>query len=827
MRASGPWSSKAFRPILSAALIGIAGAFALIIAALIQERDSRIEAATIQADNTSRLVAGYVLQTILKMDMVMRDVEEHVRPADMRARRGENPRRTEELHHLLAQKLAAIPEGSVLHISNAAGDHIYSSLPVVPHINVADRFHFRAQKNNPATGLVISPPLVSRTTGKWAFVASRRLNFEDGSFAGIINLVVNLEGLEKFFASIDVMPHGVVDMRDREMRLMARFPVAAKALGEPVTHHPALPYLRQGLDHAVYQAPGSADGVMRLYSFRAVGDHGLYVFVGLSARDYLADWQAHLEVYGLAGLVLAATVLLLVHLAWRGLTAQERALAALAREEEKFHTVADYTYDWEYWQGVNHEILFMSPSCERVTGYSQSEFLADPGLLYRIMHPEDRHLMQEHQRDSAYADVGTVDFRIYRRDGQVRWIAHGCRAVFGRDGQFMGRRASNHDITERKQAEQELHQAYAYNRSLIEASLDPLVTIGPDGKITDVNAATEAATGLARDQLIGTEFSDYFSDPDKARAGYQQVFREGGVRDYELEIRHRDGRVTPVLYNAAIYRDDAGQIIGVFAAARDISERKRAEAIVRRMNAELEDQVARRTAELEAANRELEEFSYSMSHDMRAPLRAIDGYSKIVLDEHGAQLDDEGRRLQTAARRNAQRMGLLIDDILHFLKIRKQKMTAGDVDIATLAREAFAQLKGSAPAGSPLRLEVGALPPAWGDWDLMRQVVRNLLSNAVKFSTPERETVIEVGGRAEAQEDVYYVKDNGVGFDMRYADKLFKVFERVHPAGQYEGTAIGLAIVKRIVERHGGRVWAEGKVGEGATFYFSLPKRRA
>jgi PAS domain S-box-containing protein len=824
LSASSPWSSGTFRSTLSAAILGIGGAFALIAAALIEERANRIDAATAQADNTSRLVSSYVQQAVEKADMVARDVQERVNPADMRVEQGQPAPRAEELHRLLERKLATIPEGSALHLTNARGDHIYSSVSPLPHINIADRSHFIGQRENPSAGQIVSPPIVSRTTGKWAFAVTRRLNFADGSFAGVVDLVVNLDGLEKFFATVNVGEHGVVNMRDKDMRLMARFPPAQTAIGSPVPDHPALPYIRRGLNNAIYQAPGSVDDVMRLYSFRKVGGQDMYVFVGLSSEDYLADWRLHLLIYGLSGLVLSVAVLLMVYLAWRGLQAQQLAQQALVEEEEKFHTIADHTYDWEYWQAADQRILFMSPSCERVTGYSQAEFEADPALLYEVIHPDDRPLMERHQQDGRYADEGSIDFRIVRRDGEIRWIAHGCRAVFGHDGGFLGRRASNLDITARKLAEEELHRAYAYNRSLIEASLDPLVTIGPDGRITDVNAATEAITGRARAELIGTEFSDYFSDPERARAGYRQVFREGHVHDYELEIRHVDGHLTPVLYNAAVYRDENMRVIGVFAAARNITERKRAEEEARRLNAELESRVTVRTAELEATNKELEEFSYSVSHDLRAPLRAIDGFSRIVLDEYGKRLDGDGKRLLEAVRGNAQQMGQLIDDILHFLRMRKRRMTPGAVDVGALARETFAGFTAAEPPAQPARLQVNEMPPGWGDHDMLHEAMANLISNALKFASPARDLVIEVGGSAGPEENSYYVRDNGIGFDMQYAGKLFKVFERVHQTGQYKGTAIGLALVKRIVERHGGRVWAEGQVDTGATFYFSLPR---
>ena len=252
---------------------------------------------------------------------------------------------------------------------------------------------------------------------------------------------------------------------------------------------------------------------------------------------------------------------------------------------------------------------------------------------------------------------------------------------------------------------------------------------------------------------------------------------------------------------------------------QNLSEEK---ARVSQFNAELEQRVAQRTAQLEASNKELEEFSYSMSHDMRTPLRALDGFSKILLEDYSDGLDDEGKRMLRVLRDNSQRVGRLLDDILHYLSLERREMEPGPVDIAKLATGIFAELQAKVPT-SRMRLEIGALPPAWGDNNMIREVLQNLLSNAIKFSPANGEVVIKIGGVAEINENVYSVTDRGVGFDMRYADKLFRVFERVHPTGQYEGSGIGLAIVKRIISRHGGRVWAESKINEGTTIYFALP----
>ena len=383
----------------------------------------------------------------------------------------------------------------------------------------------------------------------------------------------------------------------------------------------------------------------------------------------------------------------------------------------------------------------------------------------------------------------------------------------------------NRQEVERKQAEEALRLANAYNRSLIEASLDPLVTIGPDGKITDVNAATEKITGHSREELIGTDFMDYFSEPDKAKAGYQKVFRDGFVHNYALEICDKDGHLTPVLYNASIYRDEAGQVIGVFAAARDITDRKRAEEEVRTLNAELEQRVVQRTSQLEAANKELEAFSYSVSHDLRAPLRAIDGFSRVILEDYTTKLDDEGKRYLNIIESNTKKMGQLIDDLLVFSRLGRQEIRVSEMNMGKLAKAVSEELKLAVPERK-LKFTINTLIPAQGDQAMIRQVFVNLLSNAVKFTRPKERAVIEVDGRSQGNENVYTVKDNGVGFDMQYVNKLFGVFQRVHSAEEFEGTGVGLAIVQRIIHRHGGRVWAEGKVNEGATFYFTLLRER-
>ncbi len=377
------------------------------------------------------------------------------------------------------------------------------------------------------------------------------------------------------------------------------------------------------------------------------------------------------------------------------------------------------------------------------------------------------------------------------------------------------------DVTEQVRAQEELRATSRYARSLLEASLDPLVTISREGKITDVNAATVEVTGVSREQLLGTDFSDYFTAPEQAREGYRQVFSQGFVIDYPLTIRHRNGRLVDVLYNASVYRDAQGEVLGVFAAARDITERKRAEEEVRRLNTELEERVARRTTQLQAAMQEMEAFTYSVSHDLRAPLRAMDGFSQALVEDYREALAGEGREYLRRIRAASQRMAQLIDDLLLLSRVTRGEMQRTSVDLSRLARTIAAELQETDPTRRVVFDIAGGLTTT-GDPRLLEQVLRNLLGNAWKFTGKHSAAHIQVGATEVDGGRAFYVRDDGAGFDMAYADKLFGVFQRLHGMEEFEGTGIGLATVQRIVHRHGGRVWAEGAPEGGATFYFVL-----
>jgi PAS domain S-box-containing protein len=361
-----------------------------------------------------------------------------------------------------------------------------------------------------------------------------------------------------------------------------------------------------------------------------------------------------------------------------------------------------------------------------------------------------------------------------------------------------------------KESETGIRLSNIYNRNLIEASLDPLVTIGHDGKITDVNEATELVTGYSRDELIGTDFMDYFSEPEVAKKGYQEVFREGFVSDYALEILHRNGHVTPVLYNASVYKDESGEVIGVFAAARDITEQKKAEELLKS-----------KLGELSRSNAELEQFAYVSSHDLQEPLRMISSYLQLLKRRYEGHIDDKADKYIYYAVDGAARMQVLINDLLEFSRVTSKAEEPAPTDSELVLGQVLSNLylyikENKATVSHNL------LPEVMADSTQLAQVFQNLIINGIKFHSEEAPQ-INICAEKKVNEWVFSVHDNGIGIDPQYSEKIFEVFKRLHNKEEYPGTGIGLAVCKKIVERHGGRIWVESELDKGATFYFTLP----
>lgn len=393
-------------------------------------------------------------------------------------------------------------------------------------------------------------------------------------------------------------------------------------------------------------------------------------------------------------------------------------------------------------------------------------------------------------------------------------------------------KAFNSMIAALQEREQALRESQASYREVVDSVKEVIFQTDAAGAWTLLNPAWRGVTGVAVEQALGRSMADYVCEPDRPLlAHWREQLRSGAVPDCRFEVRFvRADNSTGWLEVAQHVRFDAsGGFAGTSGILDDITERRQAAERLASLNLELEQRVRERTAQLEASNRELEAFSYSVSHDLRGPLRAIDGYSSMIEEDYADKLDETGHGYFTRMRTAAQRMSQLIDDLLELARISRAAMNRQPTDLSAMAREIAHEL---AEAGPGRRAEIAIADDLVAQVDpvLMRVVLDNLLGNAWKYSSQRDLARIAVGAQrqrppdGDAEETVYYVRDNGAGFDMAYADKLFRPFSRLHTDSVFAGTGIGLATVQRVIHRHGGRIWAEAEVDGGASFYFTLPE---
>jgi PAS domain S-box-containing protein len=518
------------------------------------------------------------------------------------------------------------------------------------------------------------------------------------------------------------------------------------------------------------------------------------------------------------------------HCIWRDITERKRAEAALIESETRLRNLSDnlpagMVYQLDMGEnGLVRRFTYVSAGVEKLHELPPEVILQDAQQLYgQIMSADLPQLIE--QEAQAYANlapfIAEVCFRL--PSGVIRWglITSAPRQVSNGHVLWDGIEI---DITERKQVEKALYETKQLYESIFQLSPAVVVlTTEADGRYIAVNAAHERVTGYAAHEVIGHSVAEFsaWESLELRRQMLQRLREKGSLHNVEACFRRRSGELYTALLSMSLV--DIGGERCLVSVLTDITERKQAEEEVHRLNTTLEQRVSERTAQLEATNKELESFSYSVSHDLRAPLRAMDGFSRILEEDYAASLPPDAIKALQSVRGGARQMSLLIDGLLHLSRLGRQTLNKQTVQMSDLVVQALDTLK-QEQEGRQLEVITGDLPPCEGDPILLLQVWINLLSNAFKYTRQREFARIEIGCQVnENGEPVYFVSDNGVGFDMRYADKLFGVFQRLHSADEFEGIGIGLALVNRIILRHGGRIWAEAQPDAGATFYFGIP----
>jgi len=498
--------------------------------------------------------------------------------------------------------------------------------------------------------------------------------------------------------------------------------------------------------------------------------------------------------------------------AWMDITEHQRAQQVL-RESEERHRLLFERNPLPAWVFDLETLKFLAVNDAAVSsyGYSGEEFLTM--TIDDIRPPEDvAALRAAVARTVAGGGAAGGTWRHRKKDGTVIEVDITAHPLM-----YGGRRAElvlAQDITERQRAEQALRASEEQFRALAASANDAIVSADSRGCITYVNPGAERLFGYTATDVIGQPLTVLMPDrfQEAHRAGLARYLATGEAhvvgKTVELAGRTKDGREFPLELSLASWK--RGSEVAFTGVLRDITERRRAEAEIRA-----------RTAQLEAANKELEAFSYSVSHDLRAPLRSIDGFSQALQEDYTARLDEEGRSHLRRVRAATQRMAHLIDDLLHLARVSRAELRSAPVDLSAVAQGVVAELRQREPRRA---VEFVCVDQARvrGDPALLRVLLENLLGNAWKFTAQRRPARIEFGVSQQDGATAYFVRDNGAGFDMSYADKLFGAFQRLHSAKEFEGTGIGLATVQRIIHRHGGRVWAESAVDQGATFYFTV-----
>ncbi len=559
---------------------------------------------------------------------------------------------------------------------------------------------------------------------------------------------------------------------------------------------------------------------LKIFSVWFAGGLGLIAcgLVGVLISQYVGSvlgWTGRFSQY-LGGLYILAAI---YHVSGENRRWELSLKDALLESEERFRLAASSANLGAYNRDFRTGQDYYSPEFLAIYGIEEGEAMPLENGLPAGTHPADRQRIIDQVRERRSRKLPSefsAEHRIVRPDGEVRWVQTTGRMRFSPRNVPLGETGIIQDITERKLSEQKLRR----NEKMLRDVLDNLAALvgvmTPDGRLIEANRTALALGGISREEAVGLPFemTYWWSWSPETQKRLRLAIAKAAAGEscrYDAVVRMAEGKMRTIDFMLAPLFDERGKVKYLIPSAIDITERMRTEE-------ERKDLIA----DLEAANRELQGFTYSVSHDLRAPLRHMHSFTQLLKEKIWTDIDEEGRLYLEKVLKSSRRMATLVDELLEFSRMRRIELQENPVDLNSVIAETRRSLLVDSDDGEIL-WKISELPIIRGDEEMLQLVFSNLVGNAVKFSAGRAPAVIEIGYRQTLQECVLFVRDNGIGFDMQYYDKLFGIFQRLHTHEEIEGTGIGLANVARIVERHGGRVWAEGKVEEGAVFFVALP----
>lgn len=794
-----------------AALGAVVLALALAAAIAMRVHDGRtyaLELARSGIQQQARVLGETIVRSIESVDLVVAGIADEVE-----ARRLEGRMTNFNLRLMLKDRLLFLPQLTDIAVYGADGLLIAGARDLPGAARQVSEDAIFTMHRDRWVEFDIGSPVRGTADGKWRVPLSRRIGGPDGRFGGIVVAMLDPSFFRTLYEDDGSDKIDFVGLIDGTGTVMAawtqRAATADSLLGEPVWTLPQFQRLRAnanpaGLDH--HQTAWHLTTTYQLF------DYPLRLVVSGEIAVVLAHWRSDaMAMAAVAGLVVLATIcfVFILGIQTSRRVAVEQALRLRERAIESSSNGTIITLGRRH----DHAIIYVSPGFLATTGYAADEVI---GRNPRFLHGQDRAQPGLTEIRSALKDERevSVTVRNYRKDGSPFWAEMVISPVLDDDGETTHFVGVQRDITPRRQIEEALLQSEANYRAIYDHSLAGIAVLHSDGRLTQANPALSAILGYSQSELVGMTWKDFTHPEDvgKNTTLFQELF-EGSRPDYQLEKRYiaKDGRLVWARVRVTQLVGQAGRPVSVIALVEDISDSKRAET-----------RLLKASAELRRSNEELEQFSYSVSHDLQEPLRMVSSYLQLLQRRYQGALDKDADEFISFAVEGARRMQNMIVDLLEFSRVRRKgkQFTAADLNDAlegALANLRFAAEECHATITNDL------LPVVDGDDVQLLRLFQNLIGNAIKYRAAGRDPVIHVTARRDGADWVIGVRDNGIGIAADSYDRIFQVFQRLHSATEYPGTGVGLAVARKIVERHGGRIWVESEPDAGSTFSFTLP----
>lgn len=775
--------------------------------------------AVAQTRNLVQVVESRLAGDFARVDGVLDYIARRISPSDLQATPLATAQDTQRLR--LRDLQASFPMTGVLTIFDAQGTLRYSSLPNQKTINIADRPHFQRLRDNPNILFTFSDAEIARTTGKWSIIQARALRDGQGRFFGSINAVIGLDGIDRLFSSVDVGKGGGILLRQSDtFKLIQRFPRNdPKDLNQPLPKNNAI---RQRIDAGervgTLTFTASTDGVERLASFKVMDSYPFYVQVGFARSDYLAAWKEELgAVAGLAVFLLLGFAFVIRRL---GRDAQEIAAATqqLTYRQALFSSLFEQSGFLAGILDASARLLEVNQAALAVIGQSRDAVVGQNfSDLPWWSHTRDRSALQTALRAAALGASASFEAQHPRADGgNMTVLFHALPVVAGEEHYIA---VTGIDISARKAAEDALrHSEFRLKEA------QRIAMIGSWELDLLSNRLTWSDEIFQIFEIDHTKFQASYEaflsaihpeDRDMVNAAYQRSLEDRLPYGIEHRLLFADGRIKYVYEQCETTFSDTGKPLRSIGTVQEVTERKQAEQVLQQ-----------KTRELERSNAELEQFAYVTSHDLRQPLRMVNGYVQMLERRLAEKLDNETREMMHFVTDGAKRMDQMLVSLLDYSRVGRKGEPLALMNSHDAVDEALHFLE-------PAIHEAQATVRVSGDWPRVMvsrneftRLWQNLIGNAIKYRVENRVPQIHVTVRTESKDWYFCVADNGIGIDPTQFDRLFKVFQRLHARGQYEGYGIGLAVARKIVERHGGHIWVESDgAGQGCRFCFTLPRK--